>query len=295
MIKFFRKIHYYLLRRIALVTLFFLLIISCSSSHIKYVEYREIKSYDTYNTPPKKVISTTYNVDYIDGVMNEKRTFQSIIYFDAKGNKTRLVSIKPDRTKRGEYQYKYDKYGNQISYQSMSSDSIIGLSIKYHYNEHNQIVKKEWIGKKDTTVTNYVYDKKLRTVDIIRKDRQGEITEITKETYDKNLYRIGQKVFNPKGEMTSEYYYGYDSNNNMNYKKIYSARKKSSDITEYIYNKQNDLVMVRFTKIKDGNTLVGETIGRRVYKYDERNNRIEKKSINKGKVIGIVRNQYTYY
>jgi len=223
---------------------------------------------------------TAVDSNYDDCWSNDENNLKKYL-FDEKGGLIEFYTSEPDIIYKDViYKYEYDKNG-QIIYktaQNTESDTIL-YTYKYFYNEDGNLteetIKKEATNKVDT-FDSYKYDSKGNVTEIIYAHtsdyRNNEVMYRSKVTYEYNENRNKSFIYmyDFQAEMyhdSSRYY--YDDNLRLVREEILNGQDKIEYVVNYDYDKFGNL-----TKY-DGGLLSS-------YKYDEKNNWIEKVTLAKG-------------
>lgn len=266
-----------------------IIIILGGCSNLKYLD-----EFDGFKNKPKEVESTKFRIKYVDSLPKEEMAFKYIYFYDSKGRKFKSRSFKSDGSpSSGGWSYSYDKYGNETQITIYNIDSTINVQNNYKYNKFGQQIEREYISSGEKSITKYFYDQKNRIQKIIIKNEDGSFRENAVQRYDKQWRKIELTSYDAQGKQKSRIEFFYDERGNENQSKWYNSENKLYEYYNSTFNFKNDRIRIEKYRIENGESkLVSDTITQ--YKYDEKENCIEERLIYNGKISWITKNKYKY-
>ncbi|MGM5470446.1 hypothetical protein ACS386_09220 [Flavobacteriaceae bacterium LMO-SS05] len=271
--------------------IFIVLIISVScNSNLKF-----LNKYDGYKGKPKKVVETSYRIEYNDTVFNENYTGKIIVFYDSKGRKIKTMLYKSDNTLSvaGIY-YKYDQQGNEIESIMYNLDSTINSKNNYKYNKYGQQIENilMW-GNNIKSITKSNFDRLNRKEEVIGKNGDGGFQEYSVQNYD-DKWNVTELIsYDSIGNQETRIEFEYDKNGNKNSSKWFNARNELNNIYKTTFDKQNHPIMSFSYRIKGKDTILERT-EKIEYKYYDNNNIRERKFFSNNKPTYILRYKYVW-
>lgn len=257
----------------------------------------ELKSKYTYKYDGKgnKTEENSYNSE-------RKLSSKKVCKYDSKGNKTEEIEYNSEGKIEEKYVYVYDKKGNEIESNKYGADGK--LEYKYISRYDSKGNKAEEIKyNSDNTISNeraYKYDKrgnmievygkgyysngKLKYSDLTKYDEKGntilsESTEIKEVPENKGLY------YNPLVSLEEQ-------------EVIYVYHDTETEKKSYVYDENNNIIEECFYT----NYLLGSEIMNEdgfsvsyIYQFDNKENWIIRKTLEKGNISTIIEREIEYY
>ncbi len=231
---------------------------SCQENKISITQKEQLRG--SINT----IIEKRYEVEEFENTYNETFLFRNVISFSPEGNRVKEVFKSPNSKWTHVYEYNDNK---QCIHEDIYADYDLFQSITHSYNEKGELVADQISELKEDTETfepsgtiNYKYDNQACTESLF--SEKGELLAKTVHCY-KDGVKIKEILFAPNG--------------------------KEEKATTLQYNKMKN---VSIRSVCD--SLSREEIAYE-YKYDDKMNWIERKSIKNDQVTEIASRQITYY
>ncbi|MFA5557000.1 MAG: hypothetical protein WCY06_00040 [Flavobacteriaceae bacterium] len=225
-------------------------------SSIKHIVYNEIGN-------------ETENRDYdSNGNTLKRRTFN----YDEKGKRISQSVYNPKGLEYKE-SYKYDEKGNQIEWSWYNSDGKLKSKYPCKYDEKGNLIEQSRYNSYGELKWKhtYKYDEKGNEIEESRYDSDGELDLKYTSKYDEKGNKIEESKYNPDGELVSKTTSKYDKKGNKIEWSIYNSDGELVSKHTYEYDEKGNL-----TAEYNESLLFGTHSKSYLYKYDKKNNWIEK-------------------
>lgn len=243
---------------------------------------------------PKKVESIDYEVIYKDTIEIITKDNKSVTLYDYNLRSKKSFSFSPPNYSPLplNYSYFYDKKGNIIKTIISKGDSII-RETTYKYNKYGLRTENTTIEDGKKTTGKAIIDIKNR-IEILNKksiDSTSKACSINK--YDKKWNIIESTMYDYKGNQKNRSEIEYDNNGNKISYKYYNDKDVLLRHSKTVFNKNNDPIWASSIRVKNSDTIKGKVTSFK-YKYDKKNNIIERRVFHDDVLVLIIETKYEY-
>ena len=226
------------------------------SNHDIYKRERTV-----YNDKGNKIEKDSHNNS--QGSLTHKDTFE----YDDKGNQIEWRSYVSDGSLQSKVTYRYDDKGNIIENRTINSDGNLNDGWTYEYDDKGNHIK-----------SRHYYDSFLNNLDnfTYEHDDKGNVIEFKKYNKDGELNYKQKNRWNDKGNLIE--YSKYDKDGKLTFRRTIQ-HDKGNIIERKDYDKKN--------KLKDKTNYE--------YKFDDKENWIQKIIFKNDKVTHIVERDIDYF
>ncbi|WP_417873158.1 hypothetical protein [Xanthomarina gelatinilytica] len=243
---------------------------------------------------PKKVESIDYEVIYKDTIEIITKDNKSVTLYDYNLRSKKSFSFSPPNYSPLplNYSYFYDKKGNIIKTIISKGDSII-RETTYKYNKYGLRTENTTIknGIKSTFKVNIDLKNRIKIID--NKNSDGSFKYYARVKYDKKWNKIESISYDSLGKQKVRIKNGYDKNGNVNSSKWYNDKNMLYYHSKTVFNKNNDPILASSIRIKNSDTIKGKVTSFK-YKYDKKNNIIERRVFHDDVLVLIIETKYEY-
>ena len=218
-----------------------------------------------------------------------------LIKYDSIGNWTEYRSFNPDGSNRWAEFPVFDRKNNMVErYDYTYSDSDSTLYLKYinQFDAKGNLVESARFNANDSIIARYIYkyDKRANVIETLIMKSSDSLSLRVISVYDENNNLIEVKQFN--GGILNEISTSkYDNKRNQIEKNVYGIDENLKSRTTYSYNEKNDITDV-YLYNSNGRLEKKSTFE---YKYDFKDNWVEKTDYINEKVVKITERKLEYY
>ncbi|GAA3589237.1 hypothetical protein GCM10022396_03190 [Flavivirga amylovorans] len=158
--------------------------------------------------------------------------------------------------------------GFKIDESSYNADGSIDYTIKYAYDDHNNLIEKRQYSPEDNDIETekYLYDKSNNLIEEKNYENEKLDSKIVYE-YDTHGNRVKKTNFDSKNRKRSYELYLYDANGNrvgeqhynsgkLKTKAVYKFDKNNDKVQQLRYNSKNELEFKTFYAYDDAHKLI---------------------------------------
>jgi len=215
----------------------------------------------------KNIRETYYQINKNDAkIQDTSIDFSYLNTFDKQGNKKEDLKYDAEGKMDKKYEYIYDKLGRRIIQDQYNSDGKLNRKLTYKYDEKGNI----------TEDNSYTSEGKLEKKYTYQYDAKGNVTE--------------DKSFDSENKFRKKYTYSYDASGNKIENNRYNAEGMPDKRVIYKYDDKGN-VIEEIQTANDGE----KTVYVYEYKYDIRQNWIQKNSFREKNIVSIIKREIGYY
>lgn len=271
-------------KQVLLLLFFIILLSNCKS--LKY-----LNPFDGFKSNPRMVETQDFEIKIANDSIYEELSSTDIYYYDKKG---RIIKWEdnygPERKRYHKgWHYEYDKNGLIVEFYQINLDGTIPHKIKYRYNKYGQLT-----GERIKNTTKKIsYNRRDRTAQWISEEKNGDCLERGIMKYDKKWRETEVSFYDCRNNLQSRMVRHYSLIGNLTTSKKYDSENNLQTITKSEYNEYGLPSTISTLKVNHKDT-VFENQKKWEYLFDSKENIIEKKLVQDGKIISLARNIITY-
>lgn len=255
--------------------------------------------YDGLKSQVKTLQTKSYSVETVDGKIHKNQIIDDVygftlINYNLKGDWTRYRSYKPDGSNRWSENPTYNAFGNltergDFTYSNL--DSVLHSSYSYKYDEFGNVIESVKKSPKDSMIWRrvYQYDVNGNNIELSCFDSNNKLESKKNNKYSKYSI-IESETRNAENSIIEHSKFKYDSDDNLIEESVYET-DLIKNTTKYQYDNNGNKLKISIYK-SDGSLDKTKTYQ---YKYDLKNNWIERIEFIDNVAVKIKERQIEYY